>query len=280
MAARVGASTARVLALALPTSRNASHLRAEGNAPAQVAQQLLREEGNPYTETAADLRDPALFADLGTLVVGDDGEFARIRAIATAIAQHERLPLFLGGDHSITYPILAGLHSVLGPIRIVHFDAHPDLYEDFEGNPYSHASPFARILEGGFASSLWQYGIRTLTPHQRAQVQRYGVHCHEMRNHRRWALPKGPAPTYVSIDLDALDPACAPGVAHREPGGLSVRQVLDWIDLLPGPIIGADVVEYLPQRDVDGLTALAAAKLARELIGALLRPASARRRRR
>lgn len=275
LTARVVASEARVLAVGLPTSRNASHLRAQGNAPARVAAQLLRDEGNPYTETGIDLRDPTQFADLGSLAVDCDDEFDRIRSVAATIAARGHLPLFLGGDHSVTYPILAGLHSVLGPVRIVHFDAHPDLYADFEGNPYSHASPFARILEGGFARSLWQYGIRTLTPHQREQVARFGVHCHDMRHYRRWSLPKGSMPTYVSIDLDALDPACAPGVAHREPGGLSVRQVLDLIDLIPGPIIGADVVEYLPQRDVDGLTALAAAKLARELVGALLRPAPA-----
>jgi arginase family enzyme len=125
-------------------------------------------------------------------------------------------------------------------------------------------------MENGLASSLWQYGIRTLNPHQREQVARFGVRCHEMRDHASWALPTQPGPIYVSIDLDALDPSFAPGVAHQEPGGLSVRQVLDLLARLPGPVVGADVVEYLPQRDVGGITAVVAAKLARELAGMML----------
>jgi arginase family enzyme len=152
----------------------------------------------------------------------------------------------------------------------VHFDAHPDLYDELLGNRLSHASPFARIMERGLASDLWQYGIRTLNPHQRTQVARFGVHCHEMRHHACWPLPTQPGPLYVSIDLDALDPAFAPGVAHQEPGGLSVRQLLDLLFQLPGPVVGADVVEYLPQRDVGDVTAVVAAKLARELAGLML----------
>jgi agmatinase len=268
--ARIASSKARVLVIALPTSRNSSHLRAEAGAPQRIADALVRDEGNPYAENGADLGDRRNVEYIGALALECDDEFERIRRVAEAVVRSDRMPIFLGGDHSVTYPIIAGLHAVRGRLPIVHFDAHPDLYDELLGNRLSHASPFARIMENGLASDLWQYGIRTLNPHQRAQVARFGVRCHEMRDHASWPLPTQPRPLYVSIDLDALDPAFAPGVAHQEPGGLSVRQVLDLLARLPGPVVGADVVEYLPQRDVGGITALVAAKLARELAGMML----------
>ncbi|MDO9489294.1 MAG: arginase family protein, partial [Sphingomonadaceae bacterium] len=83
-------------------------------------------------------------------------------------------------------------------------------------------------------------------------------------------LPTGPV--YVSIDLDGLDPAYAPGVSHHEPGGLSTRQVLDAIHALEGPVIGGDIVELNPVRDINGMTAMVAAKFVRELAGAMRRP--------
>jgi agmatinase len=271
--ARIASSEARVLVTALPTSRNSSHLRAQAGAPQRIAEALLRDEGNAYAENGADLGDRRNVEYIGALALECEDEFERIRRIADAVARTDRMPLFLGGDHSVTYPIIAGLHAVRGSLTIVHFDAHPDLYDELLGNRLSHASPFARILENGLASDLWQFGIRTLNPHQRAQVERFGVRCHEMRHHASWPLPTLPGPLYVSIDLDALDPAFAPGVAHREPGGLSVRQVLDLLARLPGPVVGADVVEYLPQRDVGDITAVVAAKLARELAGRMLEAA-------
>jgi agmatinase len=271
--ARIASSIARVLVIALPTSRNSSHLRAAPGAPQRVAEALLRDEGNPYAENGVDLSDRHNVEYIGALALECDDEFERIRRVAEAVVRAGRMPLFLGGDHSVTYPILAGLHAARGGLDIVHFDAHPDLYDQLQGNRLSHASPFARIMEDGLASSLWQYGIRTLNPHQREQGARFGVRCHEMRDHASWPLPTQPGPLYVSIDLDALDPAFAPGVAHHEPGGLSVRQLLDLLARLPGPVVGADVVEYLPQRDVGDITAVVAAKLARELAGRMLEAA-------
>ena len=105
-------------------------------------------------------------------------------------------------------------------------DAHPDLYDEFEGDRYSHACPFARIMDEQLADRLVQVGIRTMTEHQRAQARRFGVEVIEMRNIQGDLRVPLSTPVYVSIDVDALDPAFAPGVSHREPGGLSVRQLL------------------------------------------------------
>ena len=151
-------------------------------------------------------------------------------------------------------------------------DAHPDLYEDFAGDRYSHACPFARALEERLLDELVQVGIRAMTSPQRAQAERYGVEVIDMD---AWVAGRRPAlayPVYLSIDLDGLDPAHAPGVSHPEPGGLTVREVLTVLHQLEVPIVGADVVELNPERDRDSLTAVVAAKLVKEIAGRMGSP--------
>ena len=157
-------------------------------------------------------------------------------------------------------------------IDVVHIDAHSDLYDELHGDRLSHACPFSRIMEEGLVSRLVQLGIRTLNAHQRAQAERFGVEVFEMRDWRpEDGLPADLAgPLYLSLDLDALDPAFAPGVSHPEPGGLSTRQLLDILQALPAPLIGADLVELNPLRDPLGLTARVAAKLLKEIAARLL----------
>jgi arginase family enzyme len=165
----------------------------------------------------------------------------------------------------VSFPIVAGLAAVHGPLNILHFDAHPDLYDDYEGDPLSHASPFARIMEGGHAARLVQIGIRTANRHCLDQAVRFGVETVTMKDFAPDQVPIPGAPLYISIDMDALDPAFAPGVSHHEPGGLSVRDILSVLHRVPGAIVGADVVEYNPIRDINGMTAVVGAKLVKEL---------------
>jgi arginase family enzyme len=160
-------------------------------------------------------------------------------------------------------------------LSVLHIDAHPDLYDEFAGDRYSHACPFARVMEDGLADRLVQVGIRATTQHQREQADRFGVEVIDMQ---AWAAGTRPTVTgvvYVSLDLDGLDPGFAPGVSHREPGGLSVREVVGLIQGLSGPVIGADVVEFNPRQDTFGLTAVVGAKLIKELAAAMLRTAGA-----
>jgi agmatinase len=180
-------------------------------------------------------------------------------------------PVSLGGDHSVTYPVLRAVRRQAPSLTILHVDAHPDLYDEFEGDRYSHACPFARIMEEQLADRLVQVGIRTMTDHQRAQAHRFGVEIIEMRNIQGNLRVPLYGPVYVSIDIDALDPAFAPGVSHREPGGLSVRQLLSLLHGIEEPIVAADVVELNPRNDVTGLSAMVAGKVVRELIGVMLR---------
>jgi arginase family enzyme len=159
-------------------------------------------------------------------------------------------------------------------LTVLHVDAHADLYETYEGDRYSHACPFARVMEERLADRLVQVGIRTLNAHQREQAERHGVEIVDMRAWSAGVRPALRGPVYVSIDVDALDPAFAPGVSHREPGGLTVREVLGLVQTLPGSLVGADVVEFNPTCDPVGLTAPVCAKLVKELAGRMLADAA------
>jgi len=179
-------------------------------------------------------------------------------------------PVCLGGDHSITYPILRAFANRFSDLTIVYFDAHPDLYEVFDGNRYSHACPFARVMEAGSVKRLIQIGIRTMNAHQRKQADRFGVQVVHMRELPAYEKLKLVGPIYLSFDIDVLDPAFAPGISHREPGGMSVREAVAHLQAITGDIVGADIVEYNPKQDVSKLTAMASAKILKEILGKII----------
>jgi arginase len=191
------------------------------------------------------------------------------RGISGLLAGGAR-PLALGGDHSVTYPVLRAMHRRHSALTLLHLDAHPDLYHEFEGDRLSHACPFARILEEGLAQRLVQVGIRAMNDHQQRQADRFGVEVIDMAAWEAGRRPALDGDVYLSLDLDGIDPAFAPGVSHREPGGLSVREVLTLVQQVGGVLVGADIVEYNPGADVSGLTALVAAKLVKEVAGRML----------
>jgi len=252
----------RVRLIGLPTDSHSSFLRGPAQAPAAIRAALASDHMNMAAESGQDI----VLDDASDLPLDETAaDVDRIRDAAAAAARVGLVPIFLGGDHMVSFPIVAGLSAVHGPLSILHFDAHPDLYDDYEGDPLSHASPFARIMEGGHAARLVQVGIRTANRHCREQAARFGVETVTMREFAPAAVPIPDAPLYISIDMDALDPAFAPGVSHHEPGGLSVRDILSVLHRIGGPIVGADVVEYNPTRDINGMTATVAAKLVKEL---------------
>lgn len=261
-----------VALLGVPWDASSSYRRGAAEAPQAIRRELVRarEYSNPYTESGLDSSAPGVIRDAGD-VTGEDPAEARgaiERAVADIVAAGER-PLALGGDHSITYPILRAAARLHGPVDVLHFDAHPDLYPIFEGDRYSHACPFARALEDGVIARLVQVGIRSMTPPQRQMAERYGVELTTMRD---WGRPVGfffERPVYVSLDLDVLDPAFAPAVSHPEPGGLSVREVISVLQRTHGTVVGADLVEYNPTVDPDGRTATVCVKLVKELAALL-----------
>jgi arginase len=256
--------------IGLPTDHNSSFERGAALAPAEIRAALWSERGNMAAECGLEIGVDINLVDVGDVALTNTDNAVDDGLILAALASAS-VPLMLGGDHAVSHPIVAALAAKHGPLNILHFDAHPDLYDDFEGNPRSHASPFARIMENGHAKRLVQVGIRTLNRHCREQAERFGVEILPISGFSTDQVPALAGPLYISIDLDGIDPSEAPGVSHPEPGGLRLREVLDCIAKQTAPIVGADIVELNPKRDINGVTAILAAKLVRELSAAIHR---------
>jgi arginase len=261
-----------VALLGVPLDENSSFLRGPAEGPARIREALRSPSANMACEDGRELDREPRFADRGDLELGSGDEaIEQIRAGALERLRAGEKLLSLGGDHSIVAPLVRAHAELHGPLTILHVDAHPDLYDALEGNPRSHGSPFARIMEEGLARRLVQVGIRTLNAHQAEQAKRFGVEIVDMRSFDPRVDLRLEGPLYVSLDLDALDPAFVPGVSHHEPGGFTTREAIGIVQRLPaGALVGADVVELNPTRDVNGVTAMVAAKLVKELAAKLL----------
>lgn len=264
---------ARATLLGVPWDRSSSFLPGAADAPDAIRAALWSPSSNPWNEHGDDVSQPGVLDDAGNLALPDDAARARdaITAGMAAVIAAGRRPLVLGGDHSITYPIVRAWRGRAPAPTILHFDAHGDLYDEFEGDRYSHACPFARVMEEGLASRLVQVGIRCMTAHLRSQVERFGVEVYSAGTWRDAlaAVSDLRGPLYVSLDIDALEPMLAPGVSHPEPGGLTVREVLEVLHAIRAPVVGADVVEYNPRNDLRDLTARVAAKFVKEIVGVM-----------
>lgn len=251
--------------LGIPYDEKSSFLRGSALAPDRIRQTLHNGSSNYVSENHVHILEDVKLNDLGNLSVQS---YPSIMEQLLPILSANIPTLTLGGDHSITYPIVKALHQHhSSPFELLLFDAHTDLYDEFEGDRYSHACPFARIMEEGLVSRLVQVGIRTVSKHQQEQAERFGVEIITMRDLDRLSKLAFAAPLYISVDLDGFDPAYAPGVSHHEPGGLVPRDVINFLHHLTVPIVGADIVELNPTRDHADMTAALAAKMLKELVG-------------
>jgi agmatinase len=251
---------------------NSSFMRGTAEAPPLIRAEFQSEAVNLWSETGVDLGAASIFFAEDVGAAGDEDMNVRVERAISELLASDLAPISLGGDHSITLPIIRAFARKYPRLNILHFDAHPDIYDDFAGNRYSHACPFARIMEEKLVQRLVQVGIRTMTGHQREQVARFGVEVIEMKDWRDDLSFEFEGPVYVSFDVDGLDPAHAPGVSHREPGGLSVRQAVNTIQRLKGSVVGADIVEFNPRMDTSNLTANVCAKLLKEIAAKMLDP--------
>jgi agmatinase len=204
----------------------------------------------------------------------------QIEAAATGILQRADRLITIGGDHTVALPLLRAVHRLHGPIALVHFDAHLDTWDTYFGAPFTHGTPFRRAHEEGLLASdacahvgirgplygtddLVQDAALGFAVVSTVDVARRGVDDAIDRVRER----VGDRPVYVSIDIDVLDPAHAPGTGTPEPGGLTTRElqlILRGFDGLN--LVGADLVEVAPAYDHAELTALAAANLGYELL--------------
>ena len=262
--------TGRPTLLGIPFDAYSSYLRGTGQAPGKIREALACDASNSWSELGVDLSAAGVYEDAGDLTFTEKDAFSVIEAGVGALIDAGKRPVLPGGDHSITFPIVKAVGRQHPGLTIFHFDAHPDLYEEFEGNRLSHACPFARIMEAGLAKRLVQVGIRTLNRHQREQAEKFGVDMIEMRSLGAFDKLKADGPVYITFDMDVLDPAFAPGVSHREPGGISVREAIAHVHAIEGEIVGADLVEYNPVRDIGGVTAIVAAKILKEILGRMV----------
>jgi len=195
-----------------------------------------------------------------------------------AILQRKALPVLLGGDHSVTFPVVRAFEA-FGPLDIVHIDAHLDFIEDVEGMKYASGSPLRRIRELGFVRHMTHLGIRDI----RSRASDYADATHlgsqiitreEIRDAGVEAvLAKMPAMgnVYVTIDIDGLDPSIAPGTGSPTVDGLlyhEVRKLLQGVTK-KGNIVGFDLVEVNPAVDLHGQTSLLATTLVAEILGAV-----------
>jgi arginase len=264
----------------IPLDINSSYLQGSAGGPQAIRSLLNSGMMNWFSEDGIDLEGK--FFDSGDLNLSEFNDRASISeteretaccSISSSVEQlleQGRGLLCLGGDHSISYPIIAAHSHIYPNLSVLHLDAHPDLYDSFDGSRYSHACPFARIMEKGLIKRLVQVGIRAANMHQRQQADRFGVEMIEISNWKPETELKLETPLYLSLDLDVIDPAFAPGVSHHEPGGFSSRQVIELIRNLPVPLVGADLVELNPNNDPSGITAALGAKLVKEIINKMV----------
>lgn len=196
------------------------------------------------------------------------------------ILDKKAFPVVIGGDHSISYPVVQAYGNT--PMDIIHFDTHLDFLDDFMGLGirYSHGNPIKRISELPNVGKITQVGIRGLQNHKlivdEARKKGSNIITAEKihKNGVKWALHRIPSSKniYVTIDIDVLDPSIAPGTGTPEFGGLSYLQLVEILKALPekGNIIGFDLVEVNPHYDSGELTSQTAARLILDLLGAVM----------
>jgi guanidinopropionase len=238
----------------------------------------------------------ARIADVGDVSVNPidlmDG-LSRIEAGIASIVRQGAIPLAAGGDHLTTLPsIRAVSKGVGGPVGLIHFDAHSDTNDSYFGdNPYTHGTPFRRAIEEGMLDPkrFVQIGIRgsIYDPREHEWARDRGVRVIYMEEFVDRGVADviaeaiaiaGDGPTYVTFDIDSIDPSMAPGTGTPEIGGFTTREAQQMVRLLaPVSIVGADVVEVAPPFDVGGLTALAGATIMFELMCVIAGQVGARR---
>jgi len=260
-----------VVVVGMPTDENSTFLQGPALAPSRI-REVMHEGSSAFcSESGIDLDEETRFRDLGDVAFYEGKEtFTEIEQAVAASLKRGVYIISLGGDHAVTYPIMKPHRATYQKLTILHLDAHPDLYETYDGNPYAHACPFARIAEERLADRVVQVGVRNINQHQREQARRFGVEMIQMRDYRPGMDMGLEGPLYLSLDMDVLDPAFAPGVSHHEPGGFSTREVLELIQGISCPLVGADIVEFNPNRDPLGITAMACYKFLKEIAARMI----------
>jgi guanidinobutyrase len=271
-----------VVFIGIPLDIGTSNRSGTRFGPKQIrAESVLMRPYNMWTRAAP--FDSLRVGDLGDVPVNTfdlKDSVERITTFYNNLLTHDVVPLTLGGDHTLTLPVLRAIAAKHGPVGLIHVDAHADINDHMFGEKIAHGTPFRRAVEEGLIDPhrTWQIGLRgtgyTAEDFDWARDRGFTVIQAEELWHRsaaplieqaRTAL--GDGPVYLSFDIDSLDPGFAPGTGTPEIGGLTPIQALEIIRGCRGlNLVGADLVEVSPPYDPQGNTALLAANLLYEML--------------
>ncbi|WP_422879868.1 agmatinase [Moorella stamsii] len=261
---------ARVVLAGIPFDATTSFRPGARWAPQAIrAVSEVLEEYSPYLQREL---GQVPFYDAGDLdlVPGRlEANLERMEAAAAALFQDKKIPLFLGGEHLVSYPLIRAARRRYPNLAVLHFDAHADLREEYLGERLSHATVMRLAAEEIGPGNLYQFGIRSGTWGEFAYGQEEtNFFMDVITTPLEKLVPElGSRPLYVSIDIDVVDPAFAPGTGTPEPGGCPPREILQAIYLLrEANVVAFDLVEVCPAYDQGNITAILAAKIVREAI--------------
>lgn len=261
-----------LILLGVPMDYTASNIPGSRFAPKRVRElSYTLENYSPFFDDFIDEK----FYDAGDIVLpwGNTGKSIKfIGETAKGILSDEKKIVSIGGDHLITYPVVKEYAEKYKDLVVLQFDAHTDLREEWNNEKYSHATVLKLIHDIIKKGNLYQFGIRSGSKEEFDFAKK---HCHIYKNDVYEPLKKvlgnlSNKDVYITIDIDVLDPAFAPGTGYIEAGGISSKELLDSVSLLLSEsnvnIVGADVVEVCPPTDNSDRTSAIAAKLLREII--------------
>lgn len=273
-----------VALLGIPFDGGTSYRPGSRFAPREIRQHssLIRPYNPALQVSPFEVLRVADVGDVDVNPIGIEDTFARVEQAVGALHDAKVIPLCVGGDHSLSLPLLRALVRRHGPVGMVHVDSHQDMWDEYFGNKYFHGTPFRRAVEEGLLDTkrVVQIGIRgpVYADTDFDFARRHGIRWVTAQQLARegltWAIDQlrvvHGGPVYLSFDIDGVDPAFAPGTGTPEVGGLTSREALELVRALVGvPLVGADVVEVSPPYDHAGITSLLAATLVFEILSVI-----------
>ncbi len=258
-----GLSSADVVFLGVPFDGTSTGRVGSREAPNEIRKMSYSlETYSAYTKK--DLRDLRM-TDLGNVIVSPGDTDESLRRIEETVKDiREKFPVIVGGEHIITLPVVRALIKEHPDLRVLHFDAHLDLKDEYLGNRYSHVTVMRRMTELLGKDRIIQVGARSFDPEEKEFAKKNTV----IKTPENLMTYRIKGPVYVSIDMDVFDPCLAPGVSTPAPGGMVPERFFELMRELGNrmEVVGFDVVETCPQHDDAGMTSLLAAEVVKETI--------------
>jgi agmatinase len=229
------------------------------------------EEYSPYLDR---LLEEVKYFDAGDIPLpfgNVEGSLDAIRSFVSKVLADGKMPIGLGGEHLVTWPVIQAVYEKYKDLVIFHFDAHTDLRDHYEGYPYSHSTPIKKACDLIGGKNVYSFGIRSgMKEEFEWAKENMHLYKYDVLEPVKQVLPTiGNRPIYLTIDIDVLDPAHAPGTGTTEAGGITSRELLDTIHYMArngANVIGCDLVEVAPVYDHSEMTQIVASKIVRELI--------------